>query len=1045
MTKHYFDTEGTGLLNSYNIDYSQSPYKIKPHFKLHCVSFLNDATDQFIDFVGENCGEDAIKYIEENVTEIVGHNIIAHDLLVLKAFCGLDYEVASNKQEQDYINGKPIKITDTYILSKLYKPDREGHGMGYYGDLLGSAKIDWRQKAIDLGLIDKNSPKGAEFLVYHPEMLVYCQQDIRVNRLADRYLQEEAGDWDWTDAIILEKAVAELTTRQEHFGFWFDTDLAYSLVQDLDQKLEERRLIVEPILPRKALTKAELEKWTPPARQLLYEQAPQVPKVQIKKDGSPSQAMLRYAEKVGGTIENYDLYDEKQKEAQDVLWLRIGDSLYSFSSMVPLEQDTVPFYCTPTLSSNIENWVQKHDGLLYFADDNWFANINGQDYQLPIPCEPLYKDKAGEIKDSTHIKGWLVEAGWHPLSFKERDLTVDSKKRKKTEEKFLKSVELYIEQTLASPFKRDRFEHLEVRTEKQFRDKLLNHNINRPLKVLSNPVFTTGQDKELDPNLVLLSESFPYAKEVVDWLTYNHRRNSIASNGYDPLAEDSDDDEDMEDTTDVPTDLPKSGFLSRVRIYQDHRIETPANTLGAASGRYTHKVVCNIARSSSLYGAEMRSLFGVTQGNYQLGFDFSSLEARIESHYTYRYDDSEHTYVNSLLGERPNDVHTLTAKKITEVIGTDFPRQSAKSVKYACLNPSTTRVVTKDKGIVYVVDLQIGDEVLAYDVENQEYVHTPIRDIIKQKEDLYRLKLSETFMVDCTLDHMWLTQRGYVETQELVNKDFIVTAYNQQISCKQMSLYKVFENVDVFCLMTDYNNFFIQSFYSGRCTLTGNCSYGAMPKKLAKTIGCSIEIATLIWEGFWIAACPLALLKERLEVYWEKIGQKKFILGLDGRKIYTRSKSALINYLFQSGGVICTKRASVILDRMLREKGLICDFWKDDYRNRSFAQLMIAYHDECQIELTKDLLETRLFPVTEWEYDKKGNPFSSMVLQQIKDFCAENPAWSTPHQTSEGYELSYSIVGALALQAVGQAGVYYKLNVPLTAEYEVGANWSQCH
>lgn len=906
MSKHYFDIEGTGLLNSYNIDYSQSPYKIKPHFKIHCVSFLNDTTDEFIDFVGDNCGMDAIKYIEENVTELVGHNIIAFDLLVLKAFCGLDYEVASNKQEHDYINGKPIKITDTYILSKLYKPDREGHGMGYYGNLLGSAKIDWRQKAIDLCLIDKNSPKGAEFLVYHPEMLVYCQQDIRVNRLADRYLQEEAAGWDWTDAIILEKAVAELTTRQEHFGFWFDTDLAYNLVQDLDQKLEERRLIVEPVLPRKTLTKAELEKWTPPARQLLYEQAPQVPKVQIKKDGSPSQAMLRYAEKVGGTIENYELYDEKQAEAKDVLWLRIDDSLYSFSSMVPLEQNTVPFYCTPTLTTNIENWVQKHDGLLYFVDDKWFANIGGQDYQLPIPCEPLYKDKAGEIKDSTHIKGWLVEAGWHPLSYKERDLTVDSKKRKKTEEKFLKSVELYIEQTLASPFKRDRFEHLEVRTEKQFRDKLLNHNMNRPLKVLSNPVFTTGQDKELDPNLVLLSESFPYAKEVVDWLTYNHRRNSIASNGYDPLAEDSDDDNDIEDTTDVPTDLPKSGFLSRVRIYQDHRIETPANTLGAASGRYTHKVVCNIARSSSLYGTEMRSLFGVTQGNYQLGFDFSSLEARIEKHYIDRYDDAEKTYGNSLLGERPNSVHCLTSRQISKILGYDFPRQSAKSVKYAC-------------------------------------------------------------------------------------------------------------------------------------------SYGAMPKKLAKTIGCSIDIATLVHQGFWSAAAPLALLKQRLELYWEKIGQKKFILGLDGRKIYTRSKSALINYLFQSGGVICTKRASVILDRMLKARGLICDFWKDDYRNRSFAQLMVAYHDECQIEITPDLITHKMFPVTEWEYDKKGNPFSSVVLQQIKDFCVENVGWSTPHQTSEGYELSYSIVGALALQAVGQAGQYYKLNVPLTAEYAVGANWRDCH
>jgi len=100
--------------------------------------------------------------------------------------------------------------------------------------------------------------------------------------------------------------------------------------------------------------------------------------------------------------------------------------------------------------------------------------------------------------------------------------------------------------------------------------------------------------------------------------------------------------------------------------------------------------------------------------------------------------------------------------------------------------------------------------------------------------------------------------------------------------------------------------------------------------------------------------------------------------------------------------------------------------------------------DEAQIEVTNDLIIKKFFPVNKWEY-KDGKPFSSMVLQQIKDFCAENVGWSTPHQTSDGYELSYSIVGDLALQAVAEAGKYYKLNVPLTAEYAIGSNWSQTH
>lgn len=66
-------------------------------------------------------------------------------------------------------------------------------------------------------------------------------------------------------------------------------------------------------------------------------------------------------------------------------------------------------------------------------------------------------------------------------------------------------------------------------------------------------------------------------------------------------------------------------------------------------------------------------------------------------------------------------------------------------------------------------------------------------------------------------------------------------------------------------------------------------------------------------------------------------------------------------------------------------------------------------------------------------------------MQEIRDFRVSHPNWSSVHQTEDGYELSYSIVGDLALQAVGLAGQYYKLNVPLTAEYATGKSWKECH
>ena len=83
----------------------------------------------------------------------------------------------------------------------------------------------------------------------------------------------------------------------------------------------------------------------------------------------------------------------------------------------------------------------------------------------------------------------------------------------------------------------------------------------------------------------------------------------------------------------------------------------------------------------------------------------------------------------------------------------------------------------------------------------------------------------------------------------------------------------------------------------------------------------------------------------QLEQYWVKHGEKKFILGIDGRKVPTRAKHALVNSLFQSAGVICAKRAMILHDRKLKAEGLSVDFWRDDWKSKKFVQQLIAYHN----------------------------------------------------------------------------------------------------
>ena len=290
-------------------------------------------------------------------------------------------------------------------------------------------------------------------------------------------------------------------------------------------------------------------------------------------------------------------------------------------------------------------------------------------YDLPLPeGVPLVTDIPATLDDTTHIKEWLVSLGWSPSEYKEKDLSVDTKKNKLSPEKYAETVERYVEQTLNSAFKEDRCEFLEC-TARGLKSKLLTIKGGRGVKVRTNPSFTVGQDKEMCKNLEKMKEKFPFAEDVVKYLTYKHRRNSILGGGADW-------DEDEE---------PEKGYLSAVR--DDGRIPTPADSCGAATSRMKHRVVANIPRVTSLYGKPMREMFQSDPENcYQIGYDFASLEARMEAHYCFKYEtataEGVREYCESLLLEKPNDVHSKMAARISEIIGQKFERSPAKAVKY---------------------------------------------------------------------------------------------------------------------------------------------------------------------------------------------------------------------------------------------------------------------------------------------------------------------------------------------------------------------------
>ena len=887
-----WDKEATGLLDDTAIDYTASPFVLKPTYKTHCVVFECHQTKEIIAFHdgpkytfdgqeiretidGEEyvleAGYKPVEYTHRPLSEladfikntpmnkVVAHNQISYDLLSIKLTLGIDYSIGHEVRDgglttytKDRWGDKIVQFQDTLVISKCLNPDRYGgHSLEKLASGSHTEKFNFRP----------HLHNEAKFKHFAGDMLYYCIFDVKANTNVYNRLMSGSLDRNpnpvnlndpkemdrWRSALTLEHNIAEIITRQEHRGFWFDRELAHKNLDQLDELMEAARVKVEPILPPRPATQKFMSDYTPPA-------------VQFKKNGE--------------------------------------------------------------IGSHLQRFIEKHNGVM--IGDRQVAML-GEVYDLPFaPGVPLVTEMKAEIKDTTHIKNWLVrDLGWNPTEYKEKDISVDTKKVKLTKEKLEAAIDRYLDQTFDPNcgFKRDRLEHFADQhmgvypssTKTEVRRAMIERAEKRGLKVLTNPSFTVGMDKDMCPDLERISEQFPYAADLVGYLTYKHRRNSILGGGMD---------------WDDPDEEPEKGYMSYIR--DDGRVPTPADTCGAATSRFKHRKIANVPRVTSLFGKELRALFGVDEGYYQIGYDFDSLEARMESAYCWQFDHDDKAYCESLMKEKPLDVHTMMAKAISEIIGRPFARGPAKNVKYGC-------------------------------------------------------------------------------------------------------------------------------------------TYGAQAAKVAKTIGDSLAVGQQVFDAFWLAAFPLDMLKKALQRQWETNG-KRYIYGVDGRRVPTRSAHAILNSLFQSAGVICAKRAMLIHDLKLKEAGLSVDFFKEDWKNKPFCQQMIAYHDEAQLEASKSLFKFKMFThedlnFVEYEIKEEKEAEEKRCKDIIDAWKQEQYAttgliWSDISKIekgAKGWYVAYCKAGQLAVESVSEAGKFYctepepwELNIrhdtiDLTAGYIVNRTWAGCH
>ena len=590
------DLEANNLLKPL-MDFSSMPYKLKKEAQLWCISLRCIDTKQSVLLVKEEyinyvapeddpigskynkipkriLSKDMLKLVLKNCIVLIGHNIIAYDLPYLMLYGILDYKINfPNKINlaEKYIPtlhkvfDNDVDIIDTLIVSKLFNPDRQDsfgkHSLEAFGLRTGHEKIDFNN-----------------FSQYTPSMGVYCDGDTLVSVNTYEYLMAEQDFEKWRKAYDMEIKLVDLTLKQEYFGFKFDVELAQKALVELDQMLKEREGQVLPHLPKKKMTQADINYYTPP-------------ETQFKSNGEPSAHVCKFSKKINNFIDSEIPYTVESATPSIVIKRKKEVEIYNSIK----HTDINPFIITKSREDD-ESALDYY--LLY----------KNKKYKLPFN-EALETETDAAINDHNTVKGFLIESGWIPSEWKERNLILDSKKKKIESEKVIKAIQRYAKETLESPFKSFRLEYLNL-TEKDDLEKYLlkkyEKSPNKPLKVITTPPLRVGATKDLCPNLEKLSkqEGNDFIKAIVEWHTYAHRRNSIAGGGIDEDGE------------------PTKGFLSFVR--EDGRVSTPADTLGASTFRMQHREIANIPRTTSLYGETMRELFGCGEGYAQLGFDFAS-------------------------------------------------------------------------------------------------------------------------------------------------------------------------------------------------------------------------------------------------------------------------------------------------------------------------------------------------------------------------------------------------------------------------------------
>lgn len=383
--------------------------------------------------------------------------------------------------------------------------------------------------------------------------------------------------------------------------------------------------------------------------------------------------------------------------------------------------------------------------------------------------------------------------------------------------------------------------------------------------------------------------------------------------------------------------------------------------------------------------------------------------------------------------------HSINAKRL------GISRTDAKSFSYACIPVDNTEVLTAN-GWKYYSELQIDDSLFSYNTDLDIIEKDNINDIIYFEDKPIVSLSNDSVTLESTEDHRWFGIKD--NTQDLSN-DFFTTKqishqssilisapYSQEfeilptllpmetetryLSCEGFKK-ELLQARPTFCLNTNNSTFIIRQ-NKTLITITGNCMYGASYKKLAKMLAISEKEGERLYDLYWDGVPALKELRDKVEKFWESTG-KKYILSIDKRKLFVRSKHSLINLLFQSTGSLIMKYGNIEVAKRLDDLGLLGDPFYDE-RDAKKIFSMIIYHDEAQYSVHPDLISIKKYKTEE---EAKAN------------LIVHNNGVS--HVGDEFWITEENILSKTLDESIQLVCDNFKIKVPIGIEYQVGADW----